>query len=107
MPLVAVAERLLDNAGVGFGAAVPLPLGLAHPFTVCLTVYVPAVVTVIEVVVAPVLHNNVPVNEPAVSTLLLQLLVTETVGAVTFEVTGAATPLPAELVHPFTVCVTL
>lgn len=107
VPLVAVADKLLDNAGVGLGAAVPAPLGLEHPFTVCFTVYVPAVVTVIEVVVAPVLHNNVPVNDPAVNTELLQLLVTETVGAGTFEVNGAATPLPGELVHPFTVCVTV
>jgi hypothetical protein len=68
---------------------------------------VPAVVTVIDVVVAPVLHNKVPVNDPAVNTELLQLLVTETVGAGTFGLTGAATPLPAELVHPLTVCVTV
>jgi hypothetical protein len=49
----------------------------------------------------------VPVNDPAVNTELLQLFVTETVGAGTFEVNGAATPLPGELVHPFTVCVTV
>jgi hypothetical protein len=34
-------------------------------------------------------------------------LPTVTVGAVTVEVTGAATPLPDELVHPFTVCLTV
>ena len=89
------------------GAAIPLPEGLAHPFTVCLTVYVPAVVTVIDVVVAPLLHSNEPVNEPAVSTELLQLLTTDTVGAVTLEFTGAAMPLPEGLVHPLTVCVTV
>jgi hypothetical protein len=65
------------------------------------------VATVIEDEVAPVLHNNEPVNEPAVSVELPQLLVTDTVGAVTFEFNGAATPLPVELVHPFTVCVTV
>ena len=36
-----------------------------------------------------------------------QLFTTVTVGAVTVEVTGAATPLPDELVHPFTVCLTV
>ena len=107
MPLVAVAVRLLDKAGVGFGAAVPDPAGLVHPFTVWVTVYVPAVVTVIEAVVAPVLHNNEPVNDPAVSTLLLQLLVTDTLGAATVEVMGAAMPLPVALVQPFTVCLTV
>ena len=104
---MAVPVRLLVNAGVGLGAAVPLAAGLVHPFIVCVTVYVPAAVTVIDAVVAPVLHNNVPVNEPAVNTELLQLLVTVTVGAGTLEFTGAATPLPGVLVHPFTVCVTV
>ena len=105
MPLVAAADRLLDNTGVGFGAAVPLPAGLVQPFTVCVTVYVPGVVTAIVAVVAPVLHNIEPVNEPAVNSLLLQLLVTVTVGAGTL--TGAAIPLPGALVHPLTVCVTV
>jgi len=104
---VAVLVRLLVNAGVGLGAAVRLAAGLVHPFTVCVTVYAPAVVTVIEGVVAPVLHNNVPVNALAVNTELLQLLMTVTVGAGTLEFTGAATRLPGELVHPFTVCVTV
>ena len=36
-----------------------------------------------------------------------QLSTTDTVGADTFEFAGAATPLPDELVHPFTVCVTV
>ena len=36
-----------------------------------------------------------------------QLFTTDTVGAGTFEFAGAATPLPDELVHPFTVCVTV
>ena len=58
-------------------------------------------------VVAPLLHNKEPVNEPAVSVELPQLLMTDTVGVATFELKGAATPLPAELVHPFTVCVTV
>ena len=89
------------------GAATPLPGTLVQPFTVCVTEYVPAVVTVIDEVVAPLLHNKEPVKEPAVNVELPQLFTTDTVGAVTVEVTGAATPLPDELVHPFTVCLTV
>ena len=48
-------------AGVGLGADVALAAGLEQPFIACITVYVPAVVTVIDDVVAPLLHNNVPV----------------------------------------------
>jgi hypothetical protein len=62
---------------------------------------------VIEAVVAPVLHNKDPVNDPAVNVELPQLFTTVTVGVVTFAFTGAATPLPGLLVHPFTVCVTV
>ena len=64
----------------------------------------PAEVTVIEAVVAPVLHAIVP---PAGidKTELPQLFVTVTTGvAVT---TGAASPEPAALVQPFTVLVTV
>ena len=49
------------GVAVEFGAAMPEPAALVHPPTVVVTVYVPAAVTVIEAVVAPVLHNNVPV----------------------------------------------
>jgi hypothetical protein len=89
------------------GAATPVPWELVHPFTVCVTVYVPPNVTVIDEVVAPLLHKSEPVNEPAVSVELPQLLATDTVGAGTFAFKGAATPLPGELVHPFTDCVTV
>ena len=47
--------------GVVFGAAMPEPAKLVHPFTVWVTVYVPATETVMEAVVSFVLHNNVPV----------------------------------------------
>ena len=47
--------------GIAFGAATPLREGLVHPFTVWVTVYVPAVATVIDEVVAPLLHNKEPV----------------------------------------------
>ena len=67
----------------------------------------PAAVTVIEGVVAPVFHNNDPVNDPAVNVELPQLFTTLTVGTDTLAFNGAAIPLPGELLHPFTVCVTL
>src|SRR5678815_1666926 len=91
--------------GIACGAATPLPEGLAQPFTVCVTEYVPAVVTVIDEVAAPLLHNNEPVKDVAVNIELPQLSTTDTVGADGMDF-GAATPLPEELVHPFTVCVT-
>jgi len=91
-------------AGIVLGAAVPLPEGLVQPLTVVVTEYDPGVETVMEVVVAPVLQTSDPtavvesVDDP-------QLLVTVTAGAGGIE-TGAATPLPGELIHPFTVVVT-
>jgi hypothetical protein len=92
--------------GVGTinGLAVPVPTGLIHPATVCVTVYAPAVVTVIDAAVEPVDHNKlVPVatrsDDP-------QLSVTVTVGAAGTGV-GLAIPEPVVLVHPATVCVTV
>jgi len=64
------------------GEAISLRFGLAQPSTVCDTVYVPSVVTVIELVVSPVLHNNDPVTPVAVNTELPQLLITDISGAV-------------------------
>ena len=92
--------------GIACGAATPLTEGLVQPFNVCVTEYVPAVVTVIDEVVAPLLHNNEPVKDVAVNVELPQLFTTVTTGAdgIAF---GAATPLPGRLVHPFTVCVTV
>ena len=63
----------------------------------------PAAVTVIEGVVAPVFHNKDPVNDPAVNVELPQLFTTLTVGAGTLALSGAALPLPGALVEPFTV----
>ena len=91
--------------GIAFGKATPEPDALVHPFTVWVTVYVPALLTVIEEPVAPVLHNKDPtalvdkVDTP-------QLSVTVTIGADGIAL-GDATPEPAALVHPFTVWVTL
>jgi hypothetical protein len=64
-------------------------------------------VTVIDEVVAPLLHNKEPVNDVAVNIELPQLFTTDTVGADTFKFDGAAAPLPDELVHPFSVWVTV
>jgi hypothetical protein len=63
------------------GAAAPLPDELVHPFTVCVTVYVPAIVSVMGEVVAPLLHNKEPVNDVAVNIELPQLFSTVTTGA--------------------------
>ena len=91
-------------AGVATGAATPEPAAVIQPFNVLVTVYVPGAVTVMEAVVAPLLHKIVP---PAGidKVELPQLLTTVTTG-VGVE-TGAATPDPAALVHPLTVLVTV
>lgn len=97
-------------SGVGttavIGAATPEPGRLIHPLTVCVTVYVPALFTVMDGVVAPVLHNNEPVKPVAVSTELPQLSVTCTDGASGIGF-GAAVPEPLALVQPFTVWFTV
>jgi nitrate/nitrite transporter NarK len=88
-------------AGALPGFAIPLPLGEVHPAPRdCVTVYVPAVVTVIDGVVSPVLHSNVPVKFDAVSVdVPSQLSVTVTVGAAG-ALPGFAIPLPLGEVHP-------
>jgi hypothetical protein len=90
---------------VPVGAAVPLPNALVQPLTVWETVYVPAVDTVMDEVVAPLLHNNEPVKLDAVNTELPQLSTTVTVGAdgIAF---GDAVTLRVELVQPLIVWVT-
>ena len=93
-------------AGVDFGAAVPLPARLVQPFTVVVTVYIPDELTIIDEVTAPMLHNNVPVAAVESVEVLLQLFTTVTTG-VAGATFGAAVPLPARLVQPFTVVVTV
>ena len=92
--------------GVVFGAAVPLPVALVHPFIVVVTVYVPDVFTVIPEVVAPVLHNNIPVAAVVNVDVPSQLSTKVTTGAAGV-VFGAAVLLPGKLVQPFTVLVTV
>ncbi len=65
----------------------------------------PAVVTVIEAVVAPLLHNRLPAAAVE-STAFPQLFTTVTVGADGVDF-GAANPLPGALVHPLTLEVTV
>jgi hypothetical protein len=88
-------------AGIATGAALPDPAALVQPLPVCVTVYEPAILTVIEEVVSPVLHNKAPgavvdkVEEP-------QLFTTVTKG-VADEATGAATANPKTPAQPSTV----
>jgi putative N-acetylmannosamine-6-phosphate epimerase len=106
VPLQLLTTFTVGVAGVVFGAAVPEPASLVQPSTVCVTVYVPALLTIMEEVVAPVLHNNVPVAVVDKVDVPLQLLTTFTIG-VAGAVFGAAVPDPASLVQPLTVCVTV
>jgi hypothetical protein len=113
---VALVDKVVDpqlfvttTTGVAcaaFGAEVPVPAPLTQPFTVCVTVYVALSVTVIDAVVALLLHRIEPVVLEAVNTDEPQLLATATVGAdgIAF---GAETPEPARLVQLPIVCVTV
>lgn len=91
--------------GYNNGTATPEPFGLTQPFTVCFTVRVLLPVTVMDTVVALVLHKSDPVKSLAVNTELPQLFCTVAVGAGGMAL-GAAVLLPARLVQEFTVCVT-
>jgi hypothetical protein len=90
--------------GVVFGAATPEPAALVQPLTVVVTVYVPADETVIDDVVALLLHNKVPVAVVDKVDVPLQLSTTVTTG-VDGVVFGDATPEPAALVQPMNNCV--
>jgi len=105
-PLQLLTTVTVGVAGNVLGAAVPEPATLVQPSTVCVTVYVPAVLTIMEEVVAPVLHNNVPVAVVDKVEVPLQLLTTLTIG-VAGVVFGAAVPKPASLIQPSTICLTL
>ena len=64
-----------------------------------------------EVVVAPVFHNNEPVNDVAVNVELPQLFITDTVGeegtALTVNVAAFEFTEPALLVHTALYCLLL
>ena len=102
-----LSVTLTDGAvGVVFGDAVPDPAALVQPLTVVVTVYVPALATVIVDNDEPLLQSNVPVAFVDKVDVPLQLSTTVTDGAVGV-VFGDAVPDPAALVHPLTVVVTV
>ena len=92
--------------GVVLGEAVLVPEALVHPFTAVVTLYVPAAVTFIEEVVAPVLQCKLPAALVVRVDVPLQLSTTCTVGA-DGVVFNTAAPVPAVLGHPLAVWVTL
>ena len=111
VPEVVITEfpQLFDTVtigvdGIAIGAAGPEPGKLVQPPTVCVTVDVPAVETVIEGVVAPVDHNKL-VPE-VVNTEFPQLFDTVTIGVAGIAI-GATVPEPGKLVQPPTVRVTV
>lgn len=89
--------------GTAFGVAIAEPCALVQPPIVCITVYVPALVTVIDEVAAPLLHNKVPVavvdkvDEPQ----LFEIVITGTgtaSGCVIVTGTDAVHPLASFIV---------
>ena len=78
---MAVAARLLDKTGVDLGAATPAAAAPVQPLTVWVIEKLPAVVTVIDEDVDPLLHNKDPLNDSAVNTELPQLFATVSTGA--------------------------
>ena len=73
-------EAVVSPVLVVFGAATPEPASLTQPFTVCVTVYVPALLTLMDEAVSAVLHNNVPVAVVDKVDMPLQLFTTVTEG---------------------------
>ena len=105
IPLPQPSIPVTLGVAVVLGAAVPVPAKLVQPFTVVVTALDPAFVTVIQAVVAPLLHTKLPAVVVH-SVELPQLLTTVTTG-VAGTGFGAAVPLPAALVQPLTVIVTI
>jgi hypothetical protein len=102
--------RTIGVNGVDNGAEVPVPTELVQPSTVIVRLYEAALVTVIEEVVAPLLHVypiDIPCELEVIDNIELpQLLVTVTVGADGIAL-GADVPVPDKLVHSLAVAVTL
>jgi hypothetical protein len=67
--------------GVVFGAATAEPGKLVHPFTVCVTLNAPPLLTVMDEPEAPVLHNRFPVAVVDRIDVPLQVFTTVTTGA--------------------------
>jgi hypothetical protein len=85
-PLVTVIVATIGDPG----DANPEPAALTHPFNVWVTLYVPAILTVITGAVIPLLHNKLPVNPLAVNVdVPSQLFITVTIGddGIAFTVT--------------------
>ena len=106
VPLQLFTTVTTGIAGVVFGAAVPLPARLIQPLFEVVTVYTPAVLTIIDEVIAPVFHNKFPVAVVDNVDVPLQLFTTVTTGA-EGATSGADVPLPGKLVQPSTVVVTV
>jgi hypothetical protein len=103
---VELAQSLItETEGVDggvWGAAEAVPGRLGQPLTVCVTLYVPAAVTVIAVVVAPVLHNKLPVA--VVDNIDAPQLSTAVTSGVAGVYAAVAVPEPAALVQAPIVC---
>lgn len=97
---VGLTDAPIEIVGETNGEAVPEAGALVQPPTVCVTVYVPADVTVIDEVVAPVDHNQF--DPLASNTLFPQLFITVTTGADGVAIGFAAT-VEGALVQPPTV----
>jgi len=93
------------GAGAVFGAAVALPGALVHPFTVVVTVKIPAVLTVMFGLVDPLLHNKEPVASVDKLEVPLQLSMTLTTGVDGLVLTVTVTALISE--HPVAATVPL
>ena len=106
VPLQLSTTDTTGVVGVDLGLAVPLPASLLQPFTVVVTVYIPAVFTVMVEVVSPVLHNRLPDALVDKVDVPLQLSCTVTAG-VDGVVFGLAIPLPGALVQPLMEVVTV
>ena len=113
VPVGTVQPGCTDTVAVGAagnatGAAVTeLLIILVHPPTVCVTVYVPAVVTVLGLPVPASLQVSVPVAPVAVMVELPQLFTTVNTGAAGTGNGAVFTELLTGLVQPPTVCVTV
>lgn len=107
LPQLSVTVRT-GAAGIDMGAAfIVLLFTLVQPPAVCVTVYVPVVVTVLGFPVPPSLHTSVPVTPVAVMIELPQLFTTVSTGAAGTGNGDAVTVLLTALGQPPTVCVTV